>query len=107
MVPYFITRRRGSAPDLPVLIYAYGGFEIPVLPTYEASVGAAWLERGGAYVQANIRGGGEFGPRWWDVARKGGKLRSANHNDNNNYYYIHNNGSSKNNMMNNSSVSNG
>lgn len=74
-VPYYIIRRPGP-PDRPVLIYAYGGFGIPVLPTYTATVGAAWLERGGVYVEANLRGGGEFGPAWSQVARKGGRLKA-------------------------------
>jgi len=74
-VPYQLTRRH-SGTGGPVLIYAYGGFGIPVLPAYQGTAGAAWLERGGTYVEANIRGGGEFGPAWSRVARKGGRLRA-------------------------------
>ena len=48
----------------PVLLDAYGGFEISLLPGYSAGVGAGWLERGGCKVIANIRGGGEYGPSW-------------------------------------------
>ncbi len=48
----------------PTLQYAYGGFEISMKPSYSATVGTAWLNRGGVFVLANIRGGGEFGPKW-------------------------------------------
>ncbi|MGH7477397.1 MAG: prolyl oligopeptidase family serine peptidase [Longimicrobiales bacterium] len=65
-VPYFVVRPRELRSDgtNPTLLYAYGGFEIAQTPGYSAIVGAAWLERGGVYVVANIRGGGEFGPDW-------------------------------------------
>ena len=71
-VPYFQVSRQGIALDgkNPTLLYGYGGFGIPMLPAYNASVGSAWLERGGVYVLANIRGGGEFGPKWHEAARK-------------------------------------
>lgn len=52
------------------LLHGYGGFEVSMLPYYSGGVGAAWLERGGVYVLANIRGGGEFGPRWHQAALK-------------------------------------
>ena len=63
-VPYFQVARRGLKLDgtNPTLLYGYGGFEISMTPGYRAGVGAAWLERGGVFVLANIRGGGEFGP---------------------------------------------
>ena len=54
----------------PTLLYGYGGFEISLTPGYSGGVGAAWLEKGYAYVQANIRGGGEYGPRWHQAALK-------------------------------------
>src|SRR4029077_17020892 len=54
----------------PTLLYGYGGFEISMVPGYQAVTGAAWLERGGVYVVANIRGGGEFGPKWHQAALK-------------------------------------
>ena len=74
-VPYFQVSPAPLADDaevrpLPTLLSGYGGFEIPRLPMYSAAVGRAWLERGGAYVVANIRGGGEYGPRWHQAALK-------------------------------------
>lgn len=55
---------------MPALLYGYGGFEVPLLPGYAGVRGKLWLEKGYAYVQANIRGGGEFGPRWHQAALK-------------------------------------
>ena len=77
-VPYFQVNREGIKSDgsNPTLLYGYGGFEISMLPRYSAGVGAAWLERGGVYVLANIRGGGEFGPRWHEAARKENRQRA-------------------------------
>jgi len=71
-VPYFIVSREAAPLDgsTPTLLYGYGGFEISLTPGYSAAVGAAWLEKGFAYVQANIRGGGEYGPRWHQAALK-------------------------------------
>jgi len=60
----------------PTLLYGYGGFEVSMLPSYSAGVGASWLEKGGVYVLANIRGGGEFGPRWHEAARKENRQRA-------------------------------
>ena len=71
-VPYFLVMK-GDAPrdgSNPTLLYGYGGFEVSLTPGYSATVGAAWLERGGVYAVANIRGGGEFGPRWHQAALK-------------------------------------
>ncbi|MEN0064712.1 MAG: prolyl oligopeptidase family serine peptidase [Myxococcota bacterium] len=67
-IPYFLVTRAGQDDPVPTLMTGYGGFEIPLLPGYRAATGAGWLERGGAYVVANIRGGGEYGPRWHDAA---------------------------------------
>lgn len=71
-IPYFQVSRKGLRLDgeNPLLLYGYGGFEVSLLPNYIPSVGSAWLEHGGVYVLANIRGGGEFGPHWHDAARK-------------------------------------
>jgi prolyl oligopeptidase len=65
-IPYFVVTPKGAKTDgtAPTLLYAYGGFEISSLPTYSGVLGPAWLSRGGVYVLANIRGGGEFGPAW-------------------------------------------
>jgi prolyl oligopeptidase len=77
-VPYF----QVSPEDLssngrnPTLLEGYGGFEISLLSSYDASVGAAWLEKRYVYVQANIRGGGEFGPRWHQAALKADRQKA-------------------------------
>ena len=65
-IPYFLVMPAGFEADgaNPTLIFAYGGFEVSNRPTYDGSVGKAWLSRGAVYVLANIRGGGEFGPKW-------------------------------------------
>jgi prolyl oligopeptidase len=68
-VPYFVVHRKDIKYDgsNPTLLYAYGGFEVSMTPNYSANIGKLWLERGGVYVLANIRGGGEFGPAWHDA----------------------------------------
>ena len=65
-IPYFVVTPHGFRADgsTPTVLYGYGGFEVPMLPRYSGTVGSAWLERGGVWVLANIRGGGEFGPSW-------------------------------------------
>ena len=77
-VPYFIVSRKGMALDgsNPTLLYGYGGFEVSMVPFYSGSIGSAWLERGGVYVLANIRGGGEFGPAWHEAALKEHRQRA-------------------------------
>ena len=77
-VPYFMVARKDLKPDHsnPTLLYGYGGFEISLTPGYNASVGRAWTSRGGVYVVANIRGGGEYGPRWHQAALKANRLRA-------------------------------
>lgn len=71
-VPYFITHPKGMKLDgsNPTILTAYGGFEVSVLPRYEADAGKLWIEQGGAFVVANIRGGGEFGPAWHEAGLK-------------------------------------
>jgi prolyl oligopeptidase len=78
VVPYFIVHHRDVEldGDNPTLLYAYGGFEVSYTPSYSAVMGALWLERGGVYVLANIRGGGEFGPRWHRAALKENRQRA-------------------------------
>ena len=71
-IPYFIVHRKDAAPDgkTPTLMTAYGGFDISETPAYLGALGKLWLERGGAFVLANIRGGGEFGPSWHEAGLK-------------------------------------
>ncbi|WP_083941600.1 prolyl oligopeptidase family serine peptidase [Salinicola socius] len=80
-IPYFLVLPAGGegstngndgpAAPMPTLLYGYGGFEISLTPHYIAGAGRSWLSRGGAYVVANIRGGGEYGPRWHRAALQG------------------------------------
>ena len=76
-IPFFVVHRATLARDgnNPTLFYAYGGFEVSLTSTYNATVGASWLERGGVYVLANIRGGGEFGPQWHRAGLKENRQR--------------------------------
>ncbi|MFC3069657.1 prolyl oligopeptidase family serine peptidase [Phenylobacterium soli] len=76
-VPYFVVRPKDLKLDgqAPTLLYAYGGFQVSMTPAYAATVGKLWLERGGVYVVANIRGGGEFGPRWHNAGLKLNRMR--------------------------------
>jgi prolyl oligopeptidase len=76
-IPYFLVTPKGFKTDgtTPTIVTGYGGFEVNVLPTYNATRGAAWLERGGAFVLANLRGGGEFGPAWHQVAQREGRIK--------------------------------
>jgi prolyl oligopeptidase len=71
-VPYFIVSKKNLVRNgkNPTLLYGYGGFEVSLTPNYSAGVGRAWLSQGGVYVVANIRGGGEYGPRWHQAALK-------------------------------------
>ncbi len=77
-IPYLVT---GPA-DLPadggarVLLTAYGGFEVPLIPGYDPLAGRAWLAAGGVHVVANLRGGGEYGPRWHRAAIRAGRMRA-------------------------------
>ncbi len=71
-IPYFVVIAENAKLDgkNPTLLYGYGGFQVSQVPGYSATVGHAWLNRGGVYVVANLRGGGEFGPRWHQAALK-------------------------------------
>ena len=77
-VPYFMVSRKGIELDgsHPTLIYACGGFEVSQRPNYSATIGMDWLELGGVYVVANIRGGGEYGPNWHLQAQREHRQRS-------------------------------
>jgi len=72
MVPFFVIHKKGIKHDgkTPTLLYGYGGFQISMRPSYSGLRGKLWLERGGAFVLANIRGGGEFGPKWHQAGLK-------------------------------------
>ncbi len=76
-IPYFVVgpKEMKYNGNNPTLLYAYGGFEVPMLPGYNATTGTAWLENGGVYVLANIRGGGEFGPKWHQAGLKENRQR--------------------------------
>ncbi len=75
-IPYFITRPKHAKGPIPTVLYGYGGFEISLTPSYSANFGKLWLTKGGAFVVANIRGGGEFGPAWHDAALKEHRQRA-------------------------------
>lgn len=77
-IPYFILMRNDLILNKknPTLLYGYGGFEISLLPSYAAVTGVSWLEKGGVYVSANIRGGGEFGPNWHQAALKANRYKA-------------------------------
>jgi prolyl oligopeptidase len=77
-IPYFQIAKSDldTNGENPTLLYGYGGFEIPMTPGYNPLVGAGWLEKGGVYVVANIRGGGEFGPKWHQAALKANRPRA-------------------------------
>jgi prolyl oligopeptidase len=65
-IPYFVTRPRNLVMDgsAPTILFGYGGFQVSKPPAYIPEMGALWLENGGVFVNANMRGGGEFGPAW-------------------------------------------
>ncbi|MGY6631756.1 MAG: prolyl oligopeptidase family serine peptidase [Wenzhouxiangella sp.] len=76
-IPYFVIKPRGFEANgrNPTLIGAYGGFEVARTPFYSGLIGNNWLEHGGVYVLANIRGGGEFGPRWHQAGLRENRQR--------------------------------
>jgi prolyl oligopeptidase len=77
-IPYFLVHPKGMKYDgsTPTLMFGYGGFQLSETPTYKPELGKLWLERGGAYVLANIRGGGEFGPAWHEAALREHRQRA-------------------------------
>jgi prolyl oligopeptidase len=77
-IPYFLVSPEGFVADgtAPTVLYGYGGFEVPMQASYSGISGTSWLERGGVWVLANIRGGGEFGPAWHQAALKGNRQRA-------------------------------
>jgi len=76
-VPYFVVAHRESAGPGPTLLGGYGGFEVARTPGYDGVMGRLWLARGGTYVLANIRGGGEYGPTWHTQAMREGRHKVA------------------------------
>ena len=72
MIPYFIVAAKNMKNDgsNPTLVYAYGGFEVSLSPFYASTFGVSWLDKGGTFVLANIRGGGEYGPKWHQEGMK-------------------------------------
>nr|WP_281176468.1 prolyl oligopeptidase family serine peptidase [Phenylobacterium immobile] len=76
-VPYSVIRRKDIKYDgtNPTVLYAYGGFLVSMTPAYSGTIGKLWLDKGGVYVVANIRGGGEFGPRWHNAGLKLDRMR--------------------------------
>jgi len=77
-VPYFLIRHKDTKMDgkTPTVLYGYGGFEISLSPGYLSGFSKLWVEEGGAYAVANIRGGGEFGPKWHQAALKENRQRA-------------------------------
>ncbi|WP_121114537.1 prolyl oligopeptidase family serine peptidase [Croceibacterium ferulae] len=77
-IPYFLVKPKGMVMDgtTATLLSGYGGFQVPRLPGYLGTTGKLWLERGGAYVLGNMRGGGEFGPEWHQTAIRENKQRT-------------------------------
>ncbi len=77
-IPYFQVSRKGLKLDgsHPTLLSGYGGFEVSEMPTYSGLRGLGWLDGGGVFVLANIRGGGEYGPKWHQAALKQNRLRA-------------------------------
>ncbi|MGY4627332.1 prolyl oligopeptidase family serine peptidase [Bradyrhizobium sp. USDA 4486] len=77
-IPYFLLRPKSARFDgsTPTLLYGYGGFQTPLIPSYVGLTGRLWLEQGNAYVVANLRGGGEFGPQWHQTAQGATKQRT-------------------------------
>lgn len=75
-IPYFVTRPRDQSGPVPTILFGYGGFQASFPPAYKPEMGKLWLENGGVFVQANIRGGGEFGPAWHQAALNENRQRA-------------------------------
>jgi prolyl oligopeptidase len=77
-IPYFQVMRRDAKLDggNPTILYGYGGFEQSMVPSYSGFTGNGWLAKGGVWVLSNLRGGGEFGPAWNQVARREGRQKT-------------------------------
>jgi prolyl oligopeptidase len=75
-IPYFVTRPKNLSGPAPTVLYGYGGFEVSETPSYSANFGMLWLSRGGVFVLANIRGGGEYGPAWHQAALLGNRQKA-------------------------------
>jgi prolyl oligopeptidase len=75
-IPFVVVHPKNQKGPLPTLLFGYGGFEISLAPSYYATVGKVWLDRGFAFAVANIRGGGEFGPNWHKAALKNQRAKA-------------------------------
>ena len=77
-IPYFLVhpKQMKANGSTPTLLFGYGGFQLSKPPVYLPEMGKLWLERGGAYAIANIRGGGEFGPAWHQSALRDHRQRA-------------------------------
>lgn len=76
-IPYFEIAKKNRAGPVPTIIRAYGGFDISINANYVAKLGSAWVDRGGGYGQANLRGGGEYGPAWHEAVMKRKRLTTT------------------------------
>ncbi len=77
-IPYYVVSSKQLVRDgnAPTYLYAYGGFEVSLTPGYLSAMGIEWLKAGGVFVQANLRGGGEYGPSWHKAAIKENRQRA-------------------------------
>jgi prolyl oligopeptidase len=75
-IPYFVTHPKDQHAPAATVLYGYGGFEVSLTPSYSANFGMLWLDRGGVFVVANIRGGGEYGPAWHQAALLGNRQKA-------------------------------
>ncbi len=77
-IPYFVVHKNNLEYNgkNPTILYGYGGFEISLKPTFSNGIGSSWLDKGGVYVLSNIRGGGEYGPKWHHAALKNNRQKA-------------------------------